>query len=346
MSVLHSQLLNRLMENMQLGSRIRSANNITTVGYYALDAREKNKDIAGTLAAMIEQANLDLSTQKTRIDQLASNGTAASDGELIDIRVGADGQSYTTAGQAVRNQILNYRDVFSGTTAPNTGYTKIWIDTNKSSEADYFMVPEVKDDTVNSTDTWSSSKIQAVINALTKDVAISDSTPASEAKLWIDTTKTTTADFFMVPEIKDDQVNATDTWSSSKIRNEIDNANTDVQIGTSPTSATKVVIDTSPKTEADYFMLPEIKDDTVNSTDTWSSHKIQSVLNALTKDVYIGGTDPSGDMTKIWIDTSNPQDSFWLPQINDEIVSQVDTWSSSKIKAEFTAIRRELGLTV
>jgi len=333
------------MNNIRLGSRIRNTSNITQIGYYALDASEKNKGINGTLAYLIDQLTSALATERTRINQLSATGVQATDGELVDIRIGFDGTSYTSAGQAVRSQIQNYRDVSVGTTAPTQGITSVWLDTSPDKQVEGFYVPEIKDDTVNSTDTWSSSKIQNAINAVAPDVAVGTTTPTSGEKVWIDTNKLSEAESFTVPEIKDDQTNATDTWSSSKIANEIANAKDDVLIGESGTKTnTKLWIDTSNASSASSFTVPEIKDDQVNAVDTWSSSKIQAMFNAVNNDIYVGTANPTSGMTKLWIDLSTPQEYFWVPQIDDEVTSVTDTWSSSKIQSELNKIKQFVGM--
>lgn len=105
-------------------------------------------------------------------------------------------------------------------------------------------------------------------------------------------------------------------------------------------------IDTSPKAAAETFMVPEIRDDIRNTQDTWSSSKIAHEIDIATKDIYVGANpaDAVEYNSKLWIDT-RPSNEFWVPEIDDQTVSNIDTWSSRKISEELTKIRRELGLT-
>jgi hypothetical protein len=62
---------------------------------------EQLNTLSSSMADRAKQADLD--TQKSRIDNLVTNaGNTSGNSEIIDIRVGADGVTYTSAGEAVR----------------------------------------------------------------------------------------------------------------------------------------------------------------------------------------------------------------------------------------------------
>jgi hypothetical protein len=161
---LQEQLLSSLLETMQFGTKIRNDSDITELGRYALDATEKNKNVRGSLAQIITQVNSDLIIERARINQITAleDGSTTGDAELIDLRVGIDGKTYTSAGEAVRTQLKEYRDVYIGASQPSTEIVKIWIDTsgNGSSNAGSELhLPQVNDAGVFEDDTWSSQKI-------------------------------------------------------------------------------------------------------------------------------------------------------------------------------------------
>lgn len=71
--------------------------------------------VRGEMTAFSAQWNDALNVERKRIDQFVAmpEGATTNDAELADIRVGANGKTYGTAGEAVRNQVLGtYRFPF------------------------------------------------------------------------------------------------------------------------------------------------------------------------------------------------------------------------------------------
>lgn len=66
--------------------------------------------IRGEMTAFSAQWNDALNVERKRIDQFVAlpEGSTAGDAELMDIRVGADGNTYDTAGEAVRGQFNHF----------------------------------------------------------------------------------------------------------------------------------------------------------------------------------------------------------------------------------------------
>lgn len=69
------------------------------------NTESKLTEQANTSAANVAKANSDLATERARIDNLVSNPTVEN-AEVADIRVGIHGKVYSSAGTAVREQLL------------------------------------------------------------------------------------------------------------------------------------------------------------------------------------------------------------------------------------------------
>lgn len=79
-----------------------------------------------------------------------------------------------------------------------------------------------------------------------------------------------------------------------------------------------------------------IDDTTPSTSTTYSSSKIESELVTLNEAnaalIEVSRTKPNAENTELWIHPN--ADEVQLPQINDSVESEQDTWSSKKIAAE------------
>lgn len=78
----------------------------------ALKANQSDLDITNTNLAL-KADKTDLAVERARIDSFTAlaSGSTTGDAELIDVRIGADGKTYSNAGEAVRQQLNNKTDL-------------------------------------------------------------------------------------------------------------------------------------------------------------------------------------------------------------------------------------------
>lgn len=93
-------------------------------------------------------------------------GSTTGDAELIDARVGFDGTKYTTAGEAIREQIRSTHVIEVSETEPTRDNTEVWINPNEYEE---FTLPEINDGAVNNEDTWSSRRLNTLFKEARPD---------------------------------------------------------------------------------------------------------------------------------------------------------------------------------
>lgn len=82
-----------------------------------------------------------------------------------------------------KSEVGNYSSASVSSTTPISDNTQIWI--NPENE-DNFSVPEIKDDTVNATDTWSSRKIDQELSSLKSNID-SNTANIKNNKISVDT---------------------------------------------------------------------------------------------------------------------------------------------------------------
>lgn len=137
-----------------------------------------------------------------------------------------------------------------------------------------------------------------------------------------------------------------------------------LQVGTvttgNPGTSAEVTITGTPEEPVLNFKIPKgepgtggggganIDDTTPSTSTTYSSSKIESELTALNDAnaalIEVSKTEPNTENTELWIHPN--ADEVQLPQIDDSMESEQDTWSSKKIAAEVSNKANEKDLAV
>lgn len=169
---------------------------------------------------------------------------------------------------------------------PTNAKTAVWINPN---EKDIITVPEINDALTNKTDTWSSAKISEEVASASKSASadvssvstmkasvegtVSDfNTTATKANKTL--TDTGTAQKNAVTDEGSKQVSAVKSAASEILKIN------GVEISDTTPTNTKTAVWINPK-EKSSTTLPEVNDSAVNTSDTWSSKKINDELQKL-----------------------------------------------------------------
>lgn len=103
-------------ECAQLESKIEKAQECCDDAHEKIDDLNEHVDstIQTTVAAKTASLQNEINVLDGRVDQIEAlpDGSTTADAELVDIRVGADGTTYPTAGDAVRDQITDLKEDF------------------------------------------------------------------------------------------------------------------------------------------------------------------------------------------------------------------------------------------
>ena len=165
---LQNFLMSRLIENSAIGKKIQSGDNVSKKGQFALDATEKNPNIEDSMAEKI--ANLENETKRldNSVKKVISlpNGASTGDGQIEDAKVGIDGESYDTLGDAIREQVKTYRDVDVSNSTP-TNKARVWVNTSSNdTESQDILLPQVDDANISEENTWSGKKINEKVETI------------------------------------------------------------------------------------------------------------------------------------------------------------------------------------
>ena len=246
--MLQDILMSVLVEEASLGQKIQNSDDVSEKGKFALDATEKNPAIEGTMAEDIANVTNTITRVKNTIDTIVAlpDGSVAEDGEIAAAKIGPSGEKYTTLQDAITQQIADYKGVSVSNTAPaKSSHIDVWVNTTDN-ESGVIKLPQIDDTTTSSDDTWSSSKINAMIEATKTQVLDADGTILPVASI-----------------IDDGDASFGKAWSSARTKTEILATLSNISDG-----------------EGNTFNIFDLIDDTSEAYNKiWSSIKVRSELN-------------------------------------------------------------------
>lgn len=234
----------------------------------------------------------------------------------------------------IKESISELKTVEVRNNQPTASNTEVWI--NPGSK-DSITIPEIKDSTTNTTDTWSSSKISAEVAKASKS-ANADVSSVATMKASVENTVTdfnTTASnvnkaLTDIGNIQKASVTKAGTDAVASINSTKDKAITDIN---NSKSSVVSAVTTEGNTQKSAITAEGKKQ---VSAVTAASTEIQKING-----VEITKSTPTNSKTAIWIDPSTKQ-SMNLPEINDLATNTTDTWSSKKISDEIAALKAQI----
>jgi hypothetical protein len=352
--MLQEVLMKTLIDEASLGQKIQSSGDVSEKGRYALDATEKNPNIEGTIAEDLANVTNIMTRIKNTMDTMVSlpDGSVAEDGEIAAAKIGPNGERYTTLQDAITQQISDYKGVAVSNTEPAAErHVDVWVNTNEN-VGETVCIPEVDDNAVSEVDTWSSAKINAMINALQTMVSdgeggvirlanlIDDSDTAFD-KVWSSNRTRTEilaaltnitdgeGNTFNIFDLIDDSTEAYNKlWSSIKIRAELNSVKEMIQ-------------------DSEDMGIKKYIDDAIEATDKiWSSSKIRAELNAVLSKIPSGGGGGTINIFDYIDDTTTGTGKLWSSsKINTEL-NNLKTTVKSEVKTEVvTEVKQDIDLS-
>lgn len=207
--MLQDLLLGKLINNISLTQSIQNSDSVHQKGAYALDATEKNPNIEGTLAEGITKISNKITSVQNTVNSvvaLPDGESTASDAEIAAAKVGPKGESYPTLQTSIMGQIEAAKQFSVSNHEPDLDAgIDIWVDSSKNSET--IALPEVDDNTVSRTDTWSSYKISKELLAASSSLPSGGGEGGGSINI---------SDIF-----DDEEVTIFKGWSSQKIQEEL-----------------------------------------------------------------------------------------------------------------------------